>query len=124
MPAFDPRPDYDVIEDTIPIRDTRMRILRQIFFEYSAEKGFEVRTKDEKRVFSEAQRIKIYRDDDGLCQACIAEGKPDAEAKVSWAEYEADHVLPHALRGQTDTENGQVLCSEHNRRKGKRVTSG
>ena len=78
-------------------------------------------TKDERRGFSEAQRIEIYRRDKGLCQECLAEGKPEKEAQVAWGEYEADHVIPHSGGGQTLEENAQVLCRHHNRQKGART---
>jgi 5-methylcytosine-specific restriction endonuclease McrA len=79
-------------------------------------------TKDERRAFSEAQRISIYRRDNGLCQQCLAEGKPEKEAQVPWSEYEADHVIPHSKGGQTIEENAQVLCRFHNQQKSNRMT--
>lgn len=101
--------------------ETRHMVLRQLFFQHLADNGLTMKVKDEKRSFSEAERIAIYRRDEGLCQACLAEGKPEKEATVSWAEYEADHVLPHACGGQTVMENAQVLCSYHNKQKGART---
>lgn len=98
--------------------EARHRIIRQIFFEYSVEKGHEMLAKDERRAFREDERIRIYRRDDGLCQMCLARGKPEKEAQVSWSEYEADHVVPHAEGGPTEVENAQVLCRYHNRHKG------
>ena len=98
--------------------ETRDRIIRQIFFEYAAENGHAMLTKDDRRAFSEAERIRIYRRDDGLCQLCLEEGKPEREAQVSWSDYEADHVVPHAKGGRTDVENAQVLCRYHNKQKG------
>jgi hypothetical protein len=100
---------------------TRQRIIRQHFFEYVQRQGHEMVTKDEKRRFDEAERIRIYRRDSGLCQLCLDEGKPEAEAEVLWEEFEADHVTPHAEGGPTVVENGQVLCRYHNRRKGAQV---
>ena len=38
--------------------------------------------KDERRAFDEAERIAIYRRDEGLCGMCIEEGKPEVEARV------------------------------------------
>ncbi len=96
----------------------RHRVLRQLFFEYAAKQGQEMLTKDERRAFNEAERIAIYRRDNGLCQVCLQEGKPEVEARVLWSEYEADHVLPHTKGGQTDTANAQVLCGYHNAQKG------
>jgi hypothetical protein len=96
----------------------RDRMIRQAFFEFVQEKGHEMLTKDDRRAFSEAERIAIYRRDDGLCQQCLAEGKPEKEAQVPWSEYQADHVIPHAKGGATDVENAQVLCRYHNQKKG------
>ncbi len=74
--------------------------------------------KDTRRIFNEAEKIRIYRRDKGLCQLCLAEGKDAKESTVSWSEYEADHILPHAKGGPTDVFNAQVLCRYHNRMKG------
>jgi hypothetical protein len=99
----------------IQIRD---RIVRQAFFQHAAAKEHQMLTKDDRRSFSEAQRIEIYRRDKGLCQECLAEGKPEKEAQVPWGEYEADHVIPHSAGGETLEENAQLLCRYHNRQKG------
>lgn len=101
--------------------ESRDRIIRQIFFENLKNKRYELFVKDEKRTFDEAQRIKIYRKDDGLCQECLKEGKSEVEARVSWSKFQADHVLPHSKGGQTIVENGQVLCEYHNAKKGNRI---
>jgi hypothetical protein len=98
--------------------EVRDRILRQIFFEYAAGKGHQMLTKDERRAFSEAERIQIYRQDSGLCQMCLDEGKPEKEAQVLWSDYQADHVIPHAKGGPTAVWNAQVLCRYHNQLKG------
>jgi len=100
---------------------TRDMILRQLFFEYCLSKGIEVLAKDSHRAFSEAQRIKIYRRDKGLCQQCLAEGKPEKECQVSWSQYQADHVFPHSQGGKTEVNNGQVLCTFHNQSKGAKI---
>ena len=55
--------------------DGRQRIIRQLFFEQVTKKGHEMLTKDEKRAFSEYERISIYRNDNGLCQICLKEGE-------------------------------------------------
>ena len=105
-------------ENDIEVRD---RILRQVFFEYLKDKGIELVEKDEKRAFSELQRIIIYRKYKGLCQECLREGKPEKEARVGWSNYQADHVLPHSKGGQTILENGELLCRYHNQSKGAKI---
>ncbi len=105
-------------ENDIEVRD---RILRQVFFEYLKENEIELIEKDEKRAFSELERIIIYRNGKGLCQECLREGKPEKEARVGWSNYQADHVLPHSKGGQTILENGELLCSYHNQSKGVKV---
>ena len=101
----------------VAIRD---RIIRQLFFEYVREHDHEIIAKDTRRAFNEADRIAIYRRHDGLCQMCLAEGRAEHEALVPWREYQADHVLPHALGGRTRLDNAQVLCRQHNTSKGAR----
>jgi hypothetical protein len=98
--------------------EMRDRIMRQAFFEFAAEQGHQMLTKDERRAFSEVERIIIYRRNDGLCQYCLAEGKSTKEAAVPWSEYESDHVIPHSRGGATTIANAQVLCTYHNRTKG------
>ncbi len=97
--------------------ETRSQILRQLFFEFINKQNVEILTKDDQRNFNEAQKIAIYRHDKGLCQLCLAEGKPEKESQVSWSEYEADHILAHSKGGTTETKNAQVLCRIHNRKK-------
>jgi len=101
--------------------EERDRIMRQIFFEYLKKNQIEINEKDEKRAFSELERILIYRKGKGLCQQCLREDKPEKEAKVSWSDYQADHVLPHSKGGKTIIENGELLCSYHNQSKGNKI---
>lgn len=101
--------------------EIRQRIIRQLFFEFAEDLGIEVRGKDSKRAFSEAERIAIYRRHEGLCQACLDDGRSEEEARVPWSQYEADHVLPHSKGGETSLENAQLLCRAHNRLKGARI---
>ena len=100
---------------------TRDRIIRQLFFEYLEINNVSAITRDYRRAFSEAERIQIYRRDRGFCQKCLAEGKPEVEARVLWSEYEADHVIAHIRGGKTEIENAQLLCRHHNRAKGRGV---
>jgi hypothetical protein len=93
-------------------------IFRQLFFEYLTSQNAELTTFDEQRAFNEAQKIRIYRRDNGLCQHCLREGKPESEARVSWSQYQADHILAYVRGGRTDEDNAQVLCTYHNASKG------
>jgi hypothetical protein len=97
---------------------TRQQIIRQVFFEYVKENGLSLKTKDDKRAYNEAERIIIYRRDNGRCRECAAGGKPDKECIVPWSEYDADHVIPHAKGGPTTLSNAQLLCRYHNQSKG------
>jgi hypothetical protein len=101
--------------------EVRHQIIRQVFFAYAKTSGRVLTTKDTKRAFSEGERIAIYRKENGRCSKCMAEGKPDKECIVPWAEYDADHVVPHALGGQTVVTNAQLLCRYHNQQKGASV---
>ena len=101
--------------------ETRDRVIRQLFFEYVKRNNYEIITKDERRAFSEAERISIYRKHDGVCKMCLDEGKPEKEAFVPWKEFEADHVLPHSKGGKTIIDNGQVLCRYHNKIKSNNI---
>lgn len=93
---------------------TRDRIIRQAFFEFYPQ----AKRKDTQRIFNEAERIKIYRDYNGICQKCKAQGLNDEDARVPWSQYEADHILAYSKGFPTDAEgNAQVLCRRHNREK-------
>lgn len=98
----------------------RDHIIRQLFFEYLTDKGVIIKGLDSKRAFNEAERIRIYRKQSGLCQMCKVEGKSDEDARVSWKVYQADHIMPWVKGGKTSEENAQVLCSTHNAQKGGR----
>jgi hypothetical protein len=116
--------DRDVIsfsdsrQQSVGDLDIRDRVMRQIFFEFLNKEGVELAVLDSKRCFNEAERIKIYRAQDGLCQECLKLGLPEAEARVNWSGYQADHIIPWIKGGRTDKWNGQVLCTSHNAAKG------
>jgi len=101
--------------------EARDIILRQVFFESLKSNKIELVEKDEKRGFTELERIIIYRKGKGFCQQCIREGKSENESKVSWSNYQADHVIPHAKGGRTVLDNGELLCSYHNQSKGAKI---
>jgi len=66
---------------------------------------------DSNRGFSEAQRIAIYRKDNGICQKCSNKVPYDKS-------FHADHITPHSKGGLTIVKNGQLLCSKCNQSKG------
>ncbi len=100
--------------------ENRDRVMRQAFFEYLQQENKELSGLDSKRSFNEAERIRIYRAQDGLCQECLKAGLPNEEARVSWSRYQADHIIPWIKGGRTEGWNGQVLCTPHNASKGGR----
>lgn len=112
-----PDDDTDVLQfrdknqqngDAITQRDI---IIRQNFWDTDPS----ISPTDEQRLFSKAQRIQIYRDQNGLCEMCLEEGKPEEEARVPWDEFDADHIVPHSEGGETSLENARLLCYSHNR---------
>lgn len=103
--------------------EARQMILRQIFFEYTSDRNHDMKVKDTRRSFDESERIFLYRANEGKCQQCLREGKPDAEAFVRWSEFDADHVLPHSLGGETNLDNAELLCRHHNRSRGARISA-
>lgn len=106
------------------INDLEIRdmILRQIFFNYLNDNSIEIIEKDGKRAFSELERIIIYRKGKGFCQKCLREGKSEQESRVSWSNYQADHVFPHSKGGRTILDNGELLCWYHNQSKGAKIS--
>lgn len=116
--------DFDMVvfsnnrQQSIVNLQERDIILRQLFFDFLIKEDASLTTIDDKRLFNEAEKIKIYRRDKGLCQQCLKEGKPEKETTVSWTQYQADHIFAHAKGGKTEIENAQVLCKYHNAKKG------
>lgn len=99
----------------------------------------EITETDERRVFSRGDRIELFFEYDRVCSYCAKELLEEArdetidvdqidldelaegdevdldDARVSWAEWDADHIEPYSEGGETSLENGRVLCEEHNR---------
>ncbi|MFA9220582.1 MAG: HNH endonuclease family protein [Sediminibacterium sp.] len=69
----------------------------------------EITTKDQKRAFTDQQRIAIYQIYEGVCQEC--------QVQVEFTDFHADHKKPHSAGGVTKIANGQVLCSSCNLKK-------
>lgn len=106
---FQPETEYDVD-----------RVMRQAFFDFLQRENIQLIALDSKRAFNEAERIRIYRLQDELCQVCLKKGLPADKARVSWSRYQADHIVSWIKGGRTENWNGQVLCSTHNAAKGDR----
>lgn len=70
---------------------------------------------DSQRTFSRGQRIKLFIESDRLCEICLDEGESEEDARVSWSNWDADHVKEHSQGGPTVLENARVLCPHHNR---------
>lgn len=101
--------------------ESRDIILRQLFFKYLKDNNFQIQEKDKKRAFSELDRIIIYRKGKGMCQQCLRDGISENESKVTWSNFQADHIFPHSKGGKTIIDNGELLCSRHNQLKGAKV---
>jgi hypothetical protein len=54
--------------------ENRDRVMHQAFFEFLPKEHAELMVLDSKRSFNEAERIRIYRAQDGLCQQCLKTG--------------------------------------------------
>lgn len=66
---------------------------------------------DPTRIFSDGQRLAIYRRDGAKCQLRL---KCDGSEKLKWDHWHADHKIAHSLGGKTTVENGQVACPDCN----------
>lgn len=64
------------------------------------------------RSFSTQTKRRVYQTQGGKCAECGEE--------FPFNKVEADHITPWGEGGKTVDENCQVLCREHNRRKGAR----
>ena len=89
-------------------------ILKKSFF----KKNQNIEKLDPKRNFKLWERIEIYQRDKGICQ------NPTCKKEILWSEFEADHIVPHSKKGESDHEkNGQLLCLHCNRQKGNRLNT-
>jgi hypothetical protein len=89
----------------------RHYIIENAFWETDPD----IQETDSQRTFSRAQRIKLFVESDRLCGMCLDEGKSKEEARVSWSDWDADHIEEHSEGGETTLENARVLCPHHNR---------
>ena len=78
------------------------------------EKYPKLQRKDNQRNFTHMQKLAIFRRDKETCQLKIkCDGK-----KLTWDNWECDHVDPWSGGGPTTVKNGQVACPECNSAKG------
>lgn len=89
----------------------RHYILENAFWETNPN----IQETDSQRTFSRKQRIKLFLESDRICEMCLNEDKSEEDAKISWSNWDADHIKEHSQGGQTVLENARVLCPEHNR---------
>ena len=84
-------------------------LLRKFF-----ESVQDIEQKDNQRLFSNEQRLAIFRRDNGICRIRFkCQG-----IKCEWDSWQADHITPWSKGGKTTVENGQVACPECNAAKG------
>ena len=70
--------------------------------------------KDNQRSFTHIQKLAVFRRDKETCKLKIkCEGK-----RLTWDNWECDHIKPWSKGGHTTVENGQVACPECNATKG------
>jgi 5-methylcytosine-specific restriction endonuclease McrA len=90
--------------DALGPRQRRAAMLRELFSGL-----FEA--KDEKRVFSEEQRRLLWNSsEEKECSYC--------GEVLTWANFQADHVLAHSRGGKTVLSNAALSCVDCNRSKG------
>ena len=101
--------------------ETRDRIMRLLFF-----KENKLSIKDSKRFANEVEKIELYSKSGGICKECLneylnqglSEEEAEKKSKISWKDYEADHIIAYIKGSKTLKEEMQVLCRHHNRKKG------
>ena len=92
----------------------RHAVCRLYALRYFSGKGIDLVPRDNRRRFTDEERIIVWRRDGQTCQIC---GKDE----LDFEEIEADHVKSHSKGGQTILSNAQCLCLECNRKKGNKV---
>lgn len=66
------------------------------------------------RLFSDNEKRVMYERQGGVCPMCRAQGE---SRRWEIEDMQADHIIPWSNGGHTTLENGQMLCSTHNREK-------
>lgn len=71
--------------------------------------------KDNQRNFTHVQKLIVFRRGNGICQLKL-KCRGD---KLTWGNWECDHVIPWSKGGKTTVENGQMACPACNSAKGR-----
>lgn len=90
-----------------------MRLLRTVRDPSDSTPDPESDVTDERRLFTDRERVALYLAADGHCTRCGRELEPG---------WHADHRNPHSKGGPTDVINGDALCPDCNLRKGAKVS--
>ena len=73
---------------------------------------------DPDRLFTPQQRYQMWKKQNGICSAT---GRQISEDEINNHElWNADHIVPWVLGGETTVENGQLVCASWNKSKGKK----
>ena len=76
--------------------------------------NFQIVELDEKRNFSEEQKLELFIKYEKRCQGTFCGGRLIKDNET----WHADHIMPWIQGGKTEIENGQVLCPTCNLKKG------
>jgi hypothetical protein len=100
-------------EYTLP---ARLLLIRQDMAKLSDDIVTEL---DANRLFTPQQRFKLWQKQEGICPAT---GREIDQDEINNHElWNADHINPWILGGETTIENGQLVCSRWNKSKGKKL---
>ena len=74
---------------------------------------------DPDRLFTTQQRFQMWKKQNGICPAT---GKVISQDEINdHTLWNADHIIPWVLGGETTIENGQLVCASYNKSKGKKI---
>jgi hypothetical protein len=74
---------------------------------------------DPDRLFTTQQRFQMWKKQNGICPAT---GKVISQDEINdHTLWNADHIIPWVLGGETTIENGQLVCARYNKTKGKKL---